>query len=49
MLAQIAIDLGRPRDQIKTKATRQFVDRRSEIAELIKRAGSQAGDNSVEH
>jgi NitT/TauT family transport system ATP-binding protein len=37
VLAQIDIALERPRDQIKTKATRQFVEQRSEIAQLIKR------------
>lgn len=39
VLAQIDIDLDRPRDQIRTKALQQFVDRRSEIARLIKRPG----------
>ena len=39
VLAQINIGLGRPRDQIKTKATRQFVEHRSEIAQLIRRPG----------
>ena len=40
VLAQIEIELGRPRDQIKTKATQQFVERRSEIARLIQRKGT---------
>jgi NitT/TauT family transport system ATP-binding protein len=41
VLAQIEIDLRRPRDQIKTKATQQFVERRSEIAQLIRRPGAE--------
>jgi NitT/TauT family transport system ATP-binding protein len=38
VLAQIEIDLPRPRDQITTKALDQFVAWRSEIARLIRRA-----------
>jgi NitT/TauT family transport system ATP-binding protein len=41
VLAQIEIDLRRPRDQIETKATQQFVERRSEIAQLIRRPGAE--------
>lgn len=37
VLAQIDIDLSRPRDQIKTKATQQFVQKRSRIAQMIRR------------
>jgi NitT/TauT family transport system ATP-binding protein len=37
VLAQIAIDLPRPRDQILTKASEQFVAKRSEVARLIRR------------
>jgi NitT/TauT family transport system ATP-binding protein len=37
VLAQISIDLPRPRDQIKTKAMQQFVERRTAIAQMIKR------------
>jgi NitT/TauT family transport system ATP-binding protein len=37
VLAQIDIGLSRPRDQIKTKATPQFVEKRSVIAQLIRR------------
>jgi NitT/TauT family transport system ATP-binding protein len=37
VLAQIAINLPRPRDQIATKACDQFVARRSEVAQLIRR------------
>jgi NitT/TauT family transport system ATP-binding protein len=37
VLAQIAIDLPRPRDQIVTKASDRFVSKRSEVARLIRR------------
>jgi NitT/TauT family transport system ATP-binding protein len=37
VLAQIDIDLARPRDQIKTKAMQQFVEKRSVIARMIRR------------
>jgi NitT/TauT family transport system ATP-binding protein len=37
ILAQINVGLPRPRDQIKTKATQQFVEKRSEIAQMIRR------------
>jgi NitT/TauT family transport system ATP-binding protein len=37
VLAQIDIDLSRPRDQIKTKAMQQFVEKRTAIAQMIKR------------
>jgi NitT/TauT family transport system ATP-binding protein len=37
VLAKIVIDLPRPRDQIVTKASEQFVAKRSEVARLIKR------------
>ena len=37
VLAQVRIELPRPRDQIKTKATQQFVEKRSEIAQMIRR------------
>jgi NitT/TauT family transport system ATP-binding protein len=37
VLAQVDIGLSRPRDQIKTKAMPQFVEKRSIIAELIRR------------
>jgi NitT/TauT family transport system ATP-binding protein len=37
VLAQIDIDLSRPRDQIKTKAMQQFVEKRTAIARMIKR------------
>jgi NitT/TauT family transport system ATP-binding protein len=42
VLAQIGIALPRPRDQIATKACEQFVAKRSEVAQLIRRcAGSR--------
>ena len=37
VLAQIEVDLRRPRDQIATKALNEFVLRRSVIARLIRR------------
>jgi NitT/TauT family transport system ATP-binding protein len=37
VLDQIVIDLPRPRDQIVTKASEQFVAKRSEVARLIRR------------
>jgi NitT/TauT family transport system ATP-binding protein len=37
VLAQVRVELPRPRDQIKTKATQQFVEKRSEIAQMIRR------------
>ena len=36
VLAQVDIELPRPRDQIKTKAMQQFVEKRSEIAQMIR-------------
>jgi NitT/TauT family transport system ATP-binding protein len=42
VLAQVDIALPRPRDQIKTKAMQQFVEKRSEIAQMIRRpSGSE--------
>jgi NitT/TauT family transport system ATP-binding protein len=37
VLAQVDINISRPRDQIKTKAMQQFVDKRSNIAQMIRR------------
>jgi len=37
VLAQVNVELPRPRDQIKTKAMQQFVEKRSEIAQMIRR------------
>jgi NitT/TauT family transport system ATP-binding protein len=43
VLAQVDIELPRPRDQIKTKATQQFVEKRSDIAQMIRRpVGSES-------
>jgi NitT/TauT family transport system ATP-binding protein len=43
VLAQVNIELPRPRDQIKTKAMQQFVEKRSEIAQMIRRpVGSES-------
>jgi NitT/TauT family transport system ATP-binding protein len=42
VLAQVDIALPRPRDQIKTKSMQQFVEKRSEIAQMIRRpSGSE--------
>jgi NitT/TauT family transport system ATP-binding protein len=42
VLAQVDIDISRPRDQIKTKAMQQFVEKRFNIAQMIRRpAGSE--------
>lgn len=42
VLAQVDIALPRPRDQIKTKAMQQFVEKRSEIAQMVRRpSGSE--------
>jgi NitT/TauT family transport system ATP-binding protein len=35
--AQIAVDLARPRDQIETRASPGFVERRAQVARLIRR------------
>jgi NitT/TauT family transport system ATP-binding protein len=40
VLAQVNIALPRPRDQIATKATEQFVAARSEVAQLMRRQAS---------
>ena len=37
VLAQVNVELPRPRNQIKTKAMQQFVEKRSEIAQMIRR------------
>lgn len=42
VLAELDIDLRRPRDQIGTKATPQFVEQRSKIASLIKRGDTNS-------
>jgi NitT/TauT family transport system ATP-binding protein len=40
VIADIAVDIPRPRDQIETKATPEFVELRAEVARLIRDAGS---------
>jgi NitT/TauT family transport system ATP-binding protein len=39
VIADIAVDIARPRDQIETKATPEFVELRAEVARLIRDAG----------
>ena len=40
VIADIAVDVARPRDQIDTKADPRFVELRAEVARLIRDAGS---------
>lgn len=40
VIADIAVDIPRPRDQIETKATPEFVELRAEVARLIRDAGT---------
>jgi NitT/TauT family transport system ATP-binding protein len=40
VIADIEVDIPRPRDQIETKATPEFVELRHEVARLIRDAGS---------
>jgi NitT/TauT family transport system ATP-binding protein len=42
VIADIAVDIARPRDQIDTKATPEFVELRAEVARLIRDAGRGA-------
>ena len=46
VIAEIEVDVPRPRDQIETRALRRFVELRAEVARLIRDAGS-GGDGSV--
>ena len=39
VIADLAVDIPRPRDQIETKATTAFVELRAEVARLIRDAG----------
>ena len=39
VMAEISVDIARPRDQIETKATAEFVELRAEVARLIRDAG----------
>ena len=43
ILAEISVPLPRPRDQIGTRASKEFVAIRSEVARLIRRPSSSAG------
>ncbi len=43
VMAEIVVDIPRPRDQIETKATPEFVELRAEVARLIRDAGTGAG------
>jgi NitT/TauT family transport system ATP-binding protein len=49
VLAQVEIDLSRPRDQIETKAKPQFVEQRSRIAQMIRRPGTVTPHSSTHH
>jgi len=40
VMAEIEVNIPRPRDQIETKATTEFVELRHEVAQLIRDAGS---------
>jgi NitT/TauT family transport system ATP-binding protein len=40
VIADITVDIARPRDQIDTKADPEFVELRAEVARLIRNAGS---------
>jgi len=42
VMAEIVVDIPRPRDQIETKATPEFVELRHEVAQLIRDAGTSA-------
>ena len=45
MIAEIAVDIPRPRDQIETKAVARFVELRAEVARLIRRrSGGRSAD-----
>ena len=43
VIADITVDIPRPRDQVDTKATPEFVELRAEVARLIRDQGMQAG------
>jgi NitT/TauT family transport system ATP-binding protein len=44
VMAEIDVDIPRPRDQIETRADPRFVELRAEVAKLIRAAGSDATD-----
>jgi NitT/TauT family transport system ATP-binding protein len=39
ILAEVPIDLARPRDQIETRASPAFVERRADVARLVRPPG----------
>ena len=41
VIAEIDVSITRPRDQVDTKATQEFVDLRAEVARLIRDQGMQ--------
>jgi osmoprotectant transport system ATP-binding protein len=45
VMAEIRIDIDRPRDQIDTKSTTEFVELRAEVARMIRDAGT--GDSAT--
>jgi NitT/TauT family transport system ATP-binding protein len=44
VVADLGIGIPRPRDQIETKATPEFVELRAEVARLVRDAGTQADE-----
>jgi NitT/TauT family transport system ATP-binding protein len=48
VLAEIPVEIPRPRDQVETKATAEFVELRREIARLILLAGSGGRNGDAE-
>ena len=44
VMADLVIDVPRPRDQIETKTTPKFVELRAEVARLIRDAGTRTGE-----
>ncbi len=44
VMADLVIDIPRPRDQIETKATPEFVELRAEVARLVRDAGTRADE-----
>jgi NitT/TauT family transport system ATP-binding protein len=45
VMAEIKIEIDRPRDQIDTKTTTEFVELRAEVARMIRDAGSRVSDS----
>jgi NitT/TauT family transport system ATP-binding protein len=48
VMADIKVDIPRPRDQIDTKATAEFVELRAEVARLIRDAGLREHPRGVD-